>query len=165
MILSAIVAVAHNNVIGLNGEMPWKKMRADLKFFKQKTTGKWCILGRKSYNALGNKVLPDRKFIVITRDKNFVSNDSVVVHDLESALNYPEIQSEEEVMVLGGGEIYKQALSSLNKIYLTQIHATFEGDAFFPEILNQNWLLGSADYHTSDEKNPHPYTFLVFDRK
>ena len=84
-VFSIIVAVDLNNVIGLNGDMPWLKLRSDLKYFKEKTSGHWCILGRKTYNALGNKVLPGRKFIIVTRDTNFIAEDSLVVHSLNEA--------------------------------------------------------------------------------
>lgn len=164
-IFSSIVAASENNVIGLNGDMPWDKMRSDLKFFKDKTMGKWCILGRKSYNALGNKVLPGRKFIVVTRDKDFKAEDSIVVHDIKDAINHQEIKNEEEVMILGGGEIFKIAWEYTNRIYLTRIHAAFQGDAFFPEVDPQDWILTAAHRHDADDKNPHAYTFLVYDRK
>ncbi len=165
MIYSAIVAVADNNVIGYKGDMPWGKMRSDLKYFKQNTIGKWCILGRKSYNALGNKVLPGRKFIVVTRDKDFVAEDSIVVHDIKNAIDHPLLKGEQEVMILGGGEIYKLAMEYTDRVHFTKIHASFEGDTFFPELEKDKWILSSADHHEADENNPHPYTFLVFDRK
>ena len=162
---SSIVAVSQNHVIGLNGDMPWDKMRSDLKFFKDKTMGKWCILGRKSYNALGNKVLPGRKFIVVTRDKDFKAEDSFVVHDIKDAINHDELKNEEEVMILGGGEIFKLARPYTHRIYLTRIHAAFEGDTFFPEPDTSEWILTAAEHNEADDKNPHTYTFLVYDRK
>ncbi|MEZ5013775.1 MAG: dihydrofolate reductase [Chitinophagales bacterium] len=165
MILSAIVAVAQNNVIGMQGDMPWPKMSADLKYFKEKTFGKWCILGRKTYNALGNKVLPGINFIIITRDTNFRSADSLVVHSLQEAIDHPAIWQEEEVMVLGGGEIYKQAMPLLDRVYCTRIGASFAGDTYFPDIDANNWELALADAHTADDKNPLDYTFLIFNRK
>lgn len=162
---SMIVAVADNNVIGMKGEMPWPKMSADLRYFKEKTMGKWCILGRKSYNSLGNKVLPGRKFIVITRDKDFISSDSLVVNNIEEAMHHPAIQHEEEVMILGGGEIYRQSLPQTDRVYLTRIDAAFEGDTWFPELKKEEWILSAAMQFAADEKNPLPYAFLVYDRK
>lgn len=164
MIFSIIVAASENNVIGLHGDMPWDKMQADLKFFKQKTTGKYCILGRKSYNALGNKTLPGRKFIVITRDKNFTSEDSIVTHSVKEAMEHPALNNEEEVMILGGGEIYEQALPFTDRIYLTRIHAEFSGDTFFT-VPDQSWELKSRDEHPADGKNPHAYDFLIYEKK
>lgn len=163
-IFSIIVAAAENEVIGLNGDMPWLKLTADLKYFKQKTSGHWCILGRKTYNALGNKVLPGRKFIIVTRDKQFISDDSIVVNTLEEAHMHPAIQDEEEVFVLGGGDIYRQSLSFVSRIYLTRIHATFEGDTYF-RTPGEGWHLVSSDARKIDEKNPYDHDFLVYEKK
>ncbi len=165
MTFSFIVAVSQNNVIGLKGQMPWKKLPADLKYFKQKTIGHWCILGRKTYEALGNKVLPGRKFIIITRDPNYSSNDSIIVNSLVKALHHDVIKNEAEVFILGGGEIFKETLHIANKIYLTRIHEVFDGDTFFPEINMKEWNLASKVTHSNDEKNPYDYTFLVYERK
>jgi dihydrofolate reductase len=163
-VFSIIVAAAENNVIGLNGDMPWLKLSADLKYFKQKTSGHWCVLGRKTYNALGNKVLPGRKFIIVTRDTNFISEDSMVLHSLDEAIQHVVLQDEEEVFILGGGDIYKQSLAFVNRIYLTRIHATFEGDTKFPE-LGPEWELISEDKRFIDEKNPYDHDFLIFEKK
>lgn len=163
-IFSIIVAVSENNVIGLKGDMPWKKLPADLKFFKDKTTGHWCILGRKTYNALGDKVLPGRKFIIVTRDTDFISEDSMVVHSLNDAKNQFVLKNEEEVFVLGGGNIYTQSFSFVNRIYLTKIHESFDGDTFFPE-LGSEWIIVSKDVRLKDEKNPYDHDFLVYERK
>jgi dihydrofolate reductase len=165
MRLSIIVAVSENGVIGNEGDMPWKKLPSDLKYFKQKTTGHWCLLGRKTYEALGNKVLPGRKFIIITRDQQFVSDDSLVVHSLSDAMNHPEIQGEEEVFVLGGGEVYRQILPYCHYIYLTRIHARFEGDTYFEEPDLSNWFVLSKDEKMADDKNPYNHTFYIYERK
>lgn len=165
MRLSIIVAVSENGVIGSDGDMPWKKLPSDLKYFKEKTTGHWCLLGRKTYEALGNKVLPGRKFIIITRDHQFISSDSMVVHTLSDAITHPEIQQEEEVFVLGGGEIYRQILPYCHYIYLTRIHAGFEGDTYFEEPDLSNWFILSSDDRKADEKNPYDHTFLIYERK
>ncbi|MBK6730479.1 MAG: dihydrofolate reductase [Bacteroidetes bacterium] len=165
MIFSIIVAADSNGVIGFNGEMPWKKLTADLQFFKNTTMHHWCILGRKTYNALGNKVLPERKFIIVTRDNSFKASDSLIVHSIETAMHLDVIKNEEEVFILGGGEIYKQALPMVNRIYLTRIHDTFEGDTYFLIPDPENWEMISRSDYSKDEKNPYNYSFLVFDRK
>lgn len=164
MKFAIIVACAENDVIGYKGDMPWKKLTSDLRFFKETTMGHWCILGRKTYNALGNKVLPGRKFIIITRDKTFEAHDSLVVHTLSDALTHPVLQEEEEVMVLGGGEIYRQALPYCHRIYLTRIHVTFHGDTFFPDPDPAQWELINADKRYMDEKNPYNHTFMLYER-
>jgi len=163
-VFSIIVAAAENDVIGLHGDMPWLKLSSDLKYFKEKTMGHWCILGRKTYAALGNKVLPGRKFIVITRDREFHSNDSLIVHDVQEALVREEIQQEAEVFILGGGEIYRQAMPFVHRIYLTRIHASFEGDTFFPTP-DADWQLVSIDSREQDAKNPYPHDFLLYEKK
>ena len=164
MIFSMIVAVSENDVIGLQGDMPWQKLPADLKYFKEKTTGHWCILGRKTYDALGNKVLPGRKFIIVTRDENFHSADSIVVHSLGEAMRRHELQNEHEIFILGGGEIFTQLMEITNRIYLTRIHASFDGDAFFPQV-SEEWKEISHSKHKKDEKNPYDYDFLIYERK
>ena len=158
-----IVTDAENNIIGLKGDMPWLKLKSDLKYFKQKTTGHWCILGRKTYNALGNKVLPGRKFIIVTRDTDFIAEDSLVVHALDAAKNHVVLEDEEEVFVLGGGDIYKQSMHFVNRIYLTRIHATFEGDTQFPE-LGPEWNLVAEDKRYIDEVNPYDHDFLIYEK-
>jgi len=163
-VFSIIVAVSENHVIGLKGDMPWKKLPSDLKYFKDKTSGHWCILGRKTYEALGNKVLPGRKFIIITRDKDFIPEDSLVVHSIEDAVQHPVTGGEAEVFVLGGGTIYQQAMHLVGRIYLTRIHATFDGDTFFPAP-DETWQLVSEKSHKKDERNPYDHDFLVYERK
>lgn len=164
MNFSIIVAADLNGVIGLKGEMPWKKLSADLKYFKDKTMHHWCILGRKTFNALGNNVLPGRKFIIVTRDRNFVAKDCIVVHSLNDAMKLPEIQTEPEVFILGGGDIYKQAVHFTHRIYLTRIHAIFYGDTYFHIPDPENWQLTDRKDFEKDAKNPYDYSFLVFDR-
>jgi dihydrofolate reductase len=162
-VFSAIVAVSENNVIGMKGDMPWEKLPSDLRYFKEKTTGHWCILGRKTYNALGNRLLPGRKFIIVTRDRDFISEDSVVVHAFDDAIHHPVLAGEKEVFILGGGDIYRQSMQVLRRIYLTRIHASFEGDTFFPEISDE-WRLVLEDKHLKDDKNPYDHDFLVYER-
>ena len=162
-VFSIIVAVDLNNVIGLNGDMPWLKLRSDLKYFKEKTSGHWCILGRKTYNALGNKVLPGRKFIIVTRDTNFIAEDSLVVHSLNEAKSLSVLDDEQEVFVLGGGDIYKQSMQFVTRIYLTRIHATFEGDTWFPK-LGSEWTLVSEEKRKKDDVNPYDHDFLIYEK-
>jgi dihydrofolate reductase len=165
MTFSIIVAAAENGVIGNEGEMPWKRLPSDLKFFKQTTSGHWCILGRKTYHALGNKVLPNRKFLIVTRDPGFRSEDSEVVHDLSDALTSPLLCDEEEVFIIGGGQIYKQAEPYCSRIYLTRIHESFEGDTRFETPDPAKWEIESTQYVEANEKNPYNHTFITYSRK
>ncbi|HAE34847.1 MAG TPA: dihydrofolate reductase [Chitinophagales bacterium] len=165
MNLSIIVAVSENGVIGLNGDMPWKKLPSDLKFFKETTMGHWCILGRKTYDALGGKVLPGRRFIIITRDTAYQSADSLVVHSVFEAMHHPAIADEKQVFVLGGGDIYRQLRPYCNTIYLTRIHASFDGDTYFNTPDEEEWILAERVSVQQDEYNPYDHDFLTYKRK
>lgn len=164
MKLSMIVAVSENNVIGLHGEMPWKKIPADLRFFRTMTTGHWCILGRKTFEALGNTVLPGRKFIVVTRKKDFSHAEVVVAHSLPEAFENPVLREETEVFILGGGEIYREALYATDKIYMTRVHASFPGDTFFPELSKNHWKLTEKKSLPKGDATPYDIDFETFER-
>ncbi|MCE5221754.1 MAG: dihydrofolate reductase [Clostridium sp.] len=157
--ISISVAVAKNNVIGKDNKLLWH-ISEDLKRFKRNTSNKKMIMGRKTFESLPG-ILPNREHIVVTRDENFkVDSDKVtIVHDLNSLLE-KYLKCEDEIFVIGGAEIYKQLLPYTQKIYLTKIDETFEGDTYFPEI---NYDEFKADYISEqfiDEKNGLNYTFI-----
>lgn len=137
MFISLIAAVARNGVIGHEGRMPWK-LPGDLRFFKQNTLGKPVILGRKTWESFGSKPLPGRPHIVLTHDRSFQTDGAYVTHDLESALaegrRLAEDAGGDEVMVIGGAQIYTAALPLADRIYLTEIAANPPGDTFFPDF-------------------------------
>ena len=162
MIISMIVAVAENNVIGKDNGMLWH-IPADLKYFKAVTMGHHIIMGRKTHEAMG-RVLPGRTNVIISRQENYEVEDAIVVHSLEEALKVAEQNGETEAMILGGGTIYEQAISMANRIYLTRIYASFEGDTFFPELDENVWIETKQDRHEADEKNPIAYDFLEYER-
>ena len=160
MKLSIIVAMAGNRVIGRDNRLPWH-LPADLKHFRQLTTGKPILMGRKTWESIG-RPLPERTNIVITRDEDYTAPGCLVVHSLEAALRAAGHHS--EVMVIGGAELYHQALPLAERIYLTQVHGTFEGDTFFPELDEDGWSeLEHSDYEP-DEKNSHAYSFITLER-
>ncbi len=161
MIISLIAAMSKNNVIGLNNQMPWH-LPADLKHFKALTLGKPVIMGRKTYDSIG-KALPLRRNIVITRQANLQLNDADVMHSLDEALN--TLSTETEIMIIGGGEIFKQAMPIATRMYLTYIEQHFDGDALFPKWNGDDWQLKAKESHPSDERNPYPYTFITLERK
>lgn len=144
--LSLIVAVAQNNVIGKDNKLIWH-ISEDLKRFKEITSGKTIIMGRKTFESLPG-VLPNRKHIIITRDKNYkVNSDNVtIVHDLNSLIDQYK-NCDDEVFIIGGAEIYKQALPHADKLYLTKINNFFDGDTFFPEI---NYDYFKVEYTSED---------------
>lgn len=157
--LSLIVAVAQNNVIGKDNKLIWH-ISEDLKRFKEITSGNTIIMGRKTFESLPG-VLPNRKHIIVTRDKNYkVNSDNVtIVHDLNSLIDQYK-NCDDEVFIIGGAEIYKQALPYADKLYLTKINNFFDGDTFFPEI---NYDYFKVEYTSEvfiDEKSGIAYKFI-----
>lgn len=165
MNISIIVAVANNNVIGKDNTLIWH-LPADMKFFKEKTTGHCIITGRKNYESIPEKFrpLPNRTNIVITRNKNYSAPGAIVVDSIEKAIQKAKETSDNEIFIIGGAEIYKQSIHLCDRIYLTQIHHTFEGDAFFPELLNSQWKETSNTKGILDEKNKYEHDFLIFEK-
>ncbi|MBU8892355.1 MAG: dihydrofolate reductase [Bacteroidales bacterium] len=159
--LSIIVAVAGNNVIGKDNDLIWHLPR-DLKHFKETTIGHYVIQGRKTYESCG-RPLPNRTNVIITRDKNYTADGCIVVHSLEQAIF--EAKNDPEAFIIGGGKIYEQALSLVDRIYLTKIHHLFEGDTYFPEIKKDEWTEVDRRDFEADEKNKYPFTILILDRK
>ena len=156
--IALVVAMAENRVIGKNNQLVWR-LPADLKFFKNLTTGHPIIMGRKTFESIG-KPLPNRTNIVITRQQDFEAEGCLVAHSLNEALMLAQ-QLDSEIFIIGGAEIYKQAMFLADTIYLTEVHHTFEGDTFFPEIDSVLWEETSRDEHSSDEKNPYDYAFVT----
>lgn len=160
MIVSLVVATALNGGIGKGGRMPWH-LPGDLRHFKGLTLGKPVIMGRKTLESIG-RPLPERRNIVLTRDQDFRAAGVQVCHSLAEALVVAEPAA--EVMIIGGGEIYKAAWPRADRIYLTRIAAQLEADTFFPEIRSGEWReTARADYE-ADAKNPYAYSFVTLER-
>ena len=167
MKLSMIVAVAENGVIGRNNSLPWY-LPNDLKYFKQTTMGKPVIMGRKTYESIG-KPLPGRTNIVITRQADYQPEGVKVVSSVEAARELAEsvclIDGQEEAMIMGGAEIYALALPHTDRLYLTEVHADVEGDAFFPEYDKSLWQEVAREDFAAEGPNPYNYSFVVFEAK
>lgn len=166
MKLALIVAQSVNRVIGRENKMPWH-LPEDLQYFKRVTMGNAIVMGRKTFESIG-RPLPGRTNIVVTRNADYQAAGVEVVHDLATALSRAEdlalINGNEELLVIGGSELYHQALPAAERLYLTQVHAEVEGDAFFPALDMHEWQeVGREDY-AADERNPYAYSFLVLDR-
>lgn len=161
--LSIIVAVANNNVIGKDNKLIWH-LPEDLKRFKKLTTGHNIIMGRKTFESLG-RVLPNRKHIVLCNDANLkIDNENVeVLNDINLLDKY--INSDEENFVIGGATIYKLLLPKADKLYLTKINENFEGDVYFPEIKQEEWKAISKEKGIRDDKNPYDYEYINYVRK
>jgi len=163
MITSMIVAVAQNGVIGLDNQLIWH-LPNDLKQFKRLTTGHPIIMGRKTFESIG-KPLPNRTSIVITRSKEWAYEGVIVVHSMEEAIAAAQATQTEEAFVIGGAEIYRVAFPLANKLYLTEVKADFEGDAYFEPINPNEWKEISRQSHSEDEKHSVPFDFVELVRK
>lgn len=167
MKLSMIVAAAQNRVIGRDNALPWY-LPNDLKYFKQTTLGKPIIMGRKTYESIG-KPLPGRTNIVITRQTDYQPDGVKVVHSVAEARDLAEsvclIDGQEEAMIMGGAEIYTLALPDADRLYLTEVHADVDGDAYFPEYDKTEWQEISREDFSAEGSNPYNYSFVVYDKK
>jgi dihydrofolate reductase len=165
MIISAIVAVGKNNIIGdaSTNSIPWY-LPEDLKWFKKQTLGHAVVMGRKCYESIGRS-LPKRSNIVITRDMFYLAQGCEIVHSIEEALLLAQEKGETEVFIIGGGEIYKQSMHLLDKIILTEVEIDSKGDVFFPVLNSADWQLVFEEKHQKDEKNEYDYTFKILERK
>lgn len=159
MRVSLIVAVAENGVIGRDGDLPWR-IPADLGFFKQTTMGKPIIMGRKTWESIG-RPLPGRTNIVLTRDRDFRAKDATVVTDLEAALAAAGDAS--EAMIIGGAQVYAMALPRASRIYLTEVHATPEGDTRLPEFSRDDWREVAREDHEAEGETP-AFSFVTLER-
>ena len=161
MIISLVAAASDNNVIGKNNCLPWR-MPADMRFFRNLTMGHTVVMGRKTYESM-KKPLEGRENIVITRDKKYTAPGCKVLSSIDAVLE--SCKEQVEVFVIGGSEIYHQFVNSAGKIYLTRIHGTFEGDAYFIDIQKDLWAETKRADFPADEKNPYPYSFVELIRQ
>jgi dihydrofolate reductase len=161
MIISIVVAVSKNNVIGKDNQLLWK-LSDDLKRFKKLTTNHCIVMGRKTYDSIG-KALPNRTNIIITKNKNFHVDDAIVLHNIQDVIEYAKSKNETELFIIGGGEIYKQALEITNKIYLTKIDVDIDGDTFF-HYNTQEWRICYEELIVKNEKNEYDSTYQELER-
>ncbi len=158
-ILSIIVAVAHNRVIGVNNTLPWH-LPEDLKHFRALTTGHHIIMGRKTYESLG-RLLPGRTTVIVTRNANYTLEGALVAHSLEAAIAL--CQNDAEAFVIGGAELYQDGLKLANKLYMTEVDLEVAGDAFFPAIDMHQWQETSREAHASTQGLP--FAYITYARK
>jgi dihydrofolate reductase len=155
--IKVIVAISKNRVIGDSNKLIWH-IPADLKRFKEVTTGHPIVMGRKTYESIG-RPLPNRRNIIITRDNDFQTKGCEVVNSIEEAL----LLTNNNCFIIGGGEIYKQTIHLAEQIYMTQVDEEFEGDTNFPE-LDKSWYVSKREDFQKDEKNPYNYSFIFYER-
>lgn len=163
--ISIIVATSQNNVIGKDNTLIWH-LPADMKFFKEKTTGHCVITGRKNYESIPEKFrpLPNRTNIVITRQTDYQAPGAIVAVSVEDAIEKAKATGDPEIFIIGGAEIYRQSLRYTGRIYLTQIHQRFEGDAFFPELSPAEWRETARTAGITDDKNKYPHDFITLEK-
>jgi len=161
MKISIISAMDKKQLIGKDNGLPWR-IPADLQFFKRVTMGKPVIMGRKTFESIG-RPLPGRQNIVITRDQDYVVEGCDVVNSTVDALTIAG--DVDEVMVIGGANVYQQFIGQADNLYMTRVQGEFEGDAWFPEIDFKEWVLAENEDHQADEKNECDYSFQVYKRK
>lgn len=158
--ISIIVAMAENRVIGKDNALPWH-LPADLKHFKAMTLGKPIIMGRKTWESLPGK-LPDREHIIVSGNPDYLAADCIVVHSLDAAL--AAAGDVPEIMIVGGVTLYQQALPLADRIYLTLVETEVEGDALFPEYNPERWRELERQRYPGDDRNPYAYSFLTLSR-
>ena len=158
--ISIIVAASANNVIGRQGDLPWR-LSDDLKRFKAITMGKPIVMGRKTWESIG-RPLPGRQNIVITRQRGFAAEGCDVVTSLDEAI--AEAGDAEEIVVIGGSQIYALALPLAQRLYLTRVHADVEGDATFPAVDATRWYLIADEAREADDRNEYDFSFRVYEK-
>lgn len=149
-----------NRLIGKNNKLPWH-LPADLAFFKKVTMGKPIVMGRKTHESIG-RILPGRENIILTKNKNYKAEGCTIIHNIQDIFSFEK--ENDEVCVIGGAEIFKEALPHADRLYITFIDHEFEGDTYFPPINENDWTVISREKGPKDEKNPYDYYFTIYDR-
>ncbi len=161
--ISFIVAMDRNRVIGKDNQLPWH-LPADLKFFKKTTMGHPIVMGRKTHESIG-KPLPGRENIIVTRNERYESEGCTVIHSVKELLRLAAENKEEELFVIGGAELFRTIFPFADRLYITHIDHEFEGDTFFPDDHESDWKLISSEKGIKDEKNPYEYFYNIYERK
>lgn len=160
MMLSLIVAMSENRVIGRRNDLPWH-LSSDLRRFKRLTMGHHILMGRKTFESIG-QLLPGRTTIVMTRQADYDLPGGLVAHDLAQAVRLAD--QDEEVFVIGGGEVFRETLAMADHLYVTRVHAEIEGDVFFPDVDWNEWNVTERQRFEADERNDYDSTFCVYSR-
>ena len=162
MNITLVVAASENNAIGKDNKLLWH-LPKDMRFFKNTTWAMPILMGRKTFESLGNKLLPGRMNIIISNQKGLIIEGAIVVNDLTAAIEMAKSNNYKELMVIGGGQIYDLALPLANKIWFTRVHTNIEGDTYFP-TLDKSWNLSSVESHQADEKHLYSFDFECWQR-
>lgn len=165
MIISLIAAIGENRVIGNDGDLPWH-LPDDMKFFSSTTRGHHVLMGRKNYDSIPKKYrpLPGRPNIVVTRNKSFSDDQVIVANSIEEGIEIARDKGETELFIIGGGEIYRQTLELADKLYITHVNASPDGDAFFPEFDASQWSEQIIDHHSKDDVHNFSFEIRVYEK-
>lgn len=163
MNITLVVAASDNNAIGKNNQLLWH-LPKDMRFFKNTTWAMPILMGRKTFESMGSRLLPGRLNIILTNQANYKQAGASIVHSLSEAIQLAEKEDYKELMVIGGGQIYEMALPFAHKIWLTRVHTTIDGDTFFP-VLNEDWFKNSSDAFDADEKHAFSFDIECWKRK
>jgi dihydrofolate reductase len=163
VIISLLVAMDEKRGIGKAGKLPWR-LSSDLQRFKALTMGHHIVAGRKTFESIG-RPLPGRRTVVVTRNPSLKPEGCLIAGSVKEAIAIARANGENEAFVIGGGDIYAQALDVADRIYLTQVHAEVDADTFFPELDRASWVEKESSYQPADEKNEHACTFKTLERK
>lgn len=162
MIISLIVAMDENRAIGIQNRLPWH-LPDDLKRFKTLTMGHHLIMGRKTYESIGQP-LPGRIMIIITRQHDYQPDDCLVANSLREAIDLAAARQETEAFIVGGGQIFAQSIDIADRIYLTLVHTRVTAEVYFPEIDRNNWVEVENIHHPADVIHPYPFTFITLEK-
>jgi dihydrofolate reductase len=162
LLISHLVAASENNVIGRNNQLPWH-LPNDFRYFKNKTWGMPVIMGRNTFNSLDN-LLPGRFNIVITSQQDYNKDGVITAHSIDEAVEKAIHTDCKEIFIIGGGKIFEQSVDIINRIYLTRVHTTLDGDTFYPAIDATKWRLTYADKHVADDRHIFDYTFQTWEK-
>lgn len=160
--ISLLVAMDTNRLIGKDNQLPWH-LPQDLAYFKKTTMNHKIVMGRKTFESIG-RPLPGRENIIVTRDQDYSQEGCLVLNSLEGIVELSE-QSDEEIFVIGGAEIFQQILPCSDRLYITHIYHEFEGDTYFPKTNEEEWDMVKSDKRIKDENNPYDYEFAVYEKK
>lgn len=163
MKISIIVAASENNMIGKDNQLLWH-LPKDMRFFKNTTWGLPIIMGRKTFESFGSKILPGRPNIVLSKQEGSSNNNVIYVKSLEAALDWAKQNDYKEVMIIGGGQIYASAISMANTLYMTRVHVQLDGDTLFPVIDTKQWALEKSLHNEKDEKHSYSFDFETWKR-
>ncbi|MUK87317.1 dihydrofolate reductase [Ornithinibacillus sp. L9] len=161
--ISLLLAMDRNRVIGANNDLPWH-LPNDLKFFKEVTTGNTIIMGRKTFESIG-RALPNRRNVVLSQKHTSFPEGVEVIRDVNTIIEWNKDNPEEEYFVIGGGALFEQVLPYADRMYITKIDESFDGDVLFPNFSEDEWTLTSEVKGDKNDKNPYDYYFLQYDRK